>query len=98
VPPLTPTESISILKDRLNQYIEENPSDFQGSIVFTGFDIIDLSTMKICFELNHRANFQDMKARKQRRTRFINKMQEEMKALGLITKIGPTELNVSLRE
>ena len=97
IPPLTPAEKISLLKQKLDLIIENSPADFWGTCEFSGYDITDLATMRIYFNLHYRSNFQDMRAKVERRARFMNRMQDEMRILGLITPVGPTEINVSIK-
>ncbi|KAJ1898109.1 hypothetical protein LPJ66_002955 [Kickxella alabastrina] len=79
----TPSEKLYDLRDRMNNYVEENPRDLVGPIGFN-IDLLENSNrILISLGISHRSNWQDGGKRALVKTQFSFALRHHINELGL---------------
>ncbi|KAJ1817209.1 hypothetical protein LPJ56_002124 [Coemansia sp. RSA 2599] len=79
----TPSEKIYALRDRMNEYVDENPRDFSGPIGFNVDLLENTNRIQISVGLNYKNNWQDGGTHYRIKTAFAFALRHAIKDLGL---------------
>ncbi|KAJ2725908.1 hypothetical protein GGI07_000953 [Coemansia sp. Benny D115] len=79
----TPSEKLYALRDRMNEYVDENPRDLVGPIGF-GIDLLEnANRVQLSIGINYKSNWQDGGKRAAIKTKFSFALRHAIKELGL---------------
>ncbi|KAJ2845768.1 hypothetical protein J3B02_004589, partial [Coemansia erecta] len=79
----TPSEKIYALRDRMNEYVDENPRDFSGPIGFNVDLLENTNRIQISVGINYKNNWQDGGKHCSIKTAFAFALRHAIKDLGL---------------
>ncbi|KAM7514022.1 hypothetical protein LguiA_003605 [Lonicera macranthoides] len=90
----TPTEKISLMKERITSYIVKKSDHWYPDPMIVVRDVEDLNRLKISVWLSHRMNHQDMGERWVRRSLLIEEMIKIFRDLDVEYRMLPVDINV----
>lgn len=81
--PSTSPEKIKALESRLVSWLKLHERDYSASMFIYGFKLVDKDHLKLEIKLTHKANFNDQTKKDMRTRRFVFKLKEYIKELGI---------------
>lgn len=83
VVPSTSPEKIKALESKLVAWLKLHGRDYSSSMFIYGFKLVDKDHLKLEIKLTHRANFNDQTKKDMRTRRFVFKLKEYIRELGI---------------
>ncbi|KAE8674780.1 hypothetical protein F3Y22_tig00111715pilonHSYRG00030 [Hibiscus syriacus] len=90
----TPSEKMSIMKERITGYIESREHHWHGNPLVVVTDVEEMNKLKIYVASKHRMNYQNMSERWIRRGHLLEEMIKILKELDIEYRLLPMDVNV----
>ncbi|KAK9070855.1 hypothetical protein SSX86_009423 [Deinandra increscens subsp. villosa] len=90
----TPAEKISLIKQRILNFVESNKDQWYGNPIVVPMDMYDLNSQKLSVWVTHKMNHQDVTERYTRRGKIVEEMIRIFKELDIEYRTYPLDINI----
>ncbi|XP_071714864.1 mechanosensitive ion channel protein 8-like [Rutidosis leptorrhynchoides] len=94
IPVNTPGEKITIIKQRIVNYVENNKDHWYSNPIVVPMDMFDLNTQKLSVWVQHKINYQDITERSVRRGKVMEEMIRIFRELDIEYQACPLDVNI----